>query len=119
MIVLCKLSFHITHPLFLAWVLRGIVKEQGPATATPAEPPPRREEVQLLKGLLVYRVTPSTTLPCHSADWMTDSLSLHFHPSLHLSSKQPPTPDPPPNPPSLHRHRHFRQHLFDLAALYS
>ncbi len=29
---------------------------------------------------------------------MTDSLSLHLHPSLHLSSKQPPTPDPPSPP---------------------
>lgn len=43
----------------------------------------------------VYHVTTWQS----AADWMTDSLSLHFHPSLHFSSEQPPTSDPHPSPP--------------------
>lgn len=74
---------------------------------------PGCEDERLLGGLLVQHLR-------RGVDWMTDSLSPRSHPSLHLSRSQPPTPDPPTLPPSLRRRRrYFRQHLFDLAALYS
>lgn len=87
--------------------------------------PPRPPPTSLWKGAVYERIVGlwSSTFSCYSTSphgmvltgWLIPSLSISIHHFIFRASTLPPlTP-----PPSRHCRCYFKQHLFDLAALYS